>query len=635
MAEILIDIPGGVSRAFPEGVTPREIRERENLYPDDSIIAAKANGQMTDLNKPLLQDSAVEFVRFDSPEGREIYWHSSAHLMAQAVKNLFPGAKLGFGPPIENGFYYDIDVETPLTPEDLERIESEMARMRDAALPIERQDISREDAVKLFKELNEEYKLEALSRMEDRVSIYRQGNFVDLCRGPHLPSTDFIQHFKLLSLAGAYWLGDERNPMLQRIYGISFPTKEALDDHLRLLEEAQKRDHRKLGKELNLFSFHAEAPGFVFWKPAGMVIYNETVEFLRAKLAKAGYQEIKTPIILNKQLWRQSGHWNHYKENMYFTKIDNEQYAVKPMNCPGGLLVFNERQWSYKDLPVKIAELGLVHRHEKSGVLHGLFRVRMFTQDDAHVFCMPKQIEEEVIKIIDFLRETYATFGFNNFKVELSTRPLKSIGSERDWANAEEHLKRALEKSGLDFELNEGEGAFYGPKIDFHIKDSLSRTWQCGTIQVDFSMPKRFKLEYTTSRGTKARPVMIHRAILGSLERFIGILIEHYGGDMPLWLSPVQAVLLPIAERHHEFSKKVCAQMREAGLRVEVDDRSEKVGYKIRDNELKKIPYMLIIGDREQESGSVSVRRRKEGDLGARDVRELIAALVSERDSKN
>lgn len=631
---IQVTIEKGTSKTFPIGVTPLEILHQENGNITGTIVAARVNGNLIDLHRSLNEDSTLEFVSFDSKNGKEVFWHSSAHLMAHAIKRLYPQAMLAFGPPVDNGFYYDIDLNVSLTPEDLGRIEDEMHKLVNENLSIRREEISKEEASALFKGIQENYKVESLAKMDGVISIYRQGEFVDLCRGPHLPSTDYIKYFKLLSLAGAYWLGDERNQMLQRIYGISFPVKEDLDLHLKMIEEAERRDHRKLGKELNLFSFHLEGPGFVFWKPAGMIVYNEVIEYLREVHRRDGYFEIKTPIILHKKLWKQSGHWDHYKNNMYFTKIDGEQYSVKPMNCPGGLLVFKERMWSYKDLPVKFAELGLVHRHEKSGVLHGLFRVRQFTQDDAHVFCLPEQIEEEVIKVINLLREIYSSFGFTEYKVELSTRPDKSIGSARDWEHAEQKLKNALERTTLQYEINEGEGAFYGPKIDFHIKDCLFRTWQCGTIQVDFSMPRRFELEYTTSKGTKARPVMIHRAILGSLERFIGVLIEHYGGDLPLWLSPTQVMVLPIAERHHEYGREVRKQLESKKIRCEVDERSEKIGYKIRDGEMRKIPYMLIIGDREQEAQSVSIRTRKKGDLGVQPVSELLQSIIQERDNR-
>ena len=497
--------------------------------------------------------------------------------------------------------------------------------------PFVRKILSKDEAVALFEEKKELFKLELIRDiLDNKVSVYKNGNFVDLCRGPHVPSTGYIKYFKLLSIAGAYWRGDERNPVMQRIYGIAFPEKKTLDEHLRKLEEAKNRDHRRLGKELDLFSFHPEGPGFPFWHPNGMVIYNAITEYVREVLAKHGYQEVKTPIILNVELWHRSGHWDNYKENMYFTKIDNDSYAIKPMNCPGGLLVYKSRPHSYRDLPLKLSELGLVHRHEKSGVLHGLFRVRQFTQDDAHVFCTPEQMEDEIVKLIDLINEIYHTFGYEHFQIELSTRPAKSIGTDEMWEKAEKALMHALERKNISYQTNPGEGAFYGPKIDYHIQDSLGRMWQCGTIQVDFSMPERFNLEYIGPDGEKHPPVMIHRAILGSVERFIGILIEHVGGAFPLWLAPTQCIILPISEKHHEYAEKILKMITEKDIRATVDNRSEKIGYKIREAEAKKIPYMCIVGDKEKTNETVSVRERKKGDTGEIYINEFIEKLQND-----
>jgi threonyl-tRNA synthetase len=591
-------------------------------------VAAVVNHQLVDLQCVLKEDATISAVTTDSAEGMDVFWHSTSHLMAQAIKSLFPQAKFGVGPAVSNGFYYDFELDVPVTPEDLVTIEARMREMSGEDQPFTRSFLSKKEAVALFESRDEPYKIELIRDIpDDSVSIYQCGSFIDLCRGPHVPSTGRIRHFKLLSVAGAYWRGDERNPVMQRIYGVSFPTQEDLDKHLKLLAEAQERDHRRLGKMLDLFSFQLEGPGFPFWHPNGMVIVNEISDFMRETLRRHGYQEIKTPLILNQSLWHRSGHWDHYKENMYFTEIDEGPYAVKPMNCPGGLLVFNNRPHSYRDLPLRLSEMGLVHRHEKSGVLHGLFRVRQFTQDDAHVYCTPDQLEDEILKIIDLIDFVYRTFGFDRYQMELSTRPSKSIGSDDMWENAENALKKALERKSAPYQLNEGEGAFYGPKIDYHVQDSLGRTWQCGTIQVDFSMPERFGLEYTGADGQKHRPVMIHRAILGSMERFIGILIEHVGGAFPCWLAPVQCAVIPISEKHHDFGRKVIQRLMEADIRCEFDDRKEKVGYKIRDSETRKIPYMCVVGDKETAGGTLSVRKRKQGDLGGMTVEGFIETI--------
>ncbi|MBL7074593.1 threonine--tRNA ligase [candidate division KSB1 bacterium] len=625
-----ISFPDDSKKAYPRGVTPRQIAAEVYSDRDKEFIAALANGNPTDLTAPIAEDASIRFLMVNDPEGKRIFWHSAAHIMAQAVKHLYPQAKLGIGPPTKNGFYYDFRMDSALSTEDLARIEAHMRALVEADLPFERTKSDKKKAISLFRARGEPFKVQLIQGMDGEVHIYRQGEFADLCRGPHVPSTGWVKFFKLLSLAGAYWKGIETNPVMQRIYGTAYATGEELQAHLDRLEEAKLRDHRKLGKELDLFSFHPEGPGFPFWHPKGMVIYNEAVRYWRDVHHRSGYGEVQTPMILNNDLWRRSGHWDNYKQNMYFTRIDRQPYAVKPMNCPGGLLIYKDTPHSYKEFPIRMAELGLVHRHEKSGVLHGLFRVRQFTQDDAHIFCLPDQVEEEIIGVIDLVYEIYGAFGFKDVLVELSTKPQKSIGSAEDWKRAESTLKSALEKRELAFELNEGEGAFYGPKIDFHIQDFLGRFWQCGTIQLDFSMPQHFELEYVGADGKKHQPMMIHRAILGSIERFIGILIEHYGGDLPLWLSPVQARIIPITDSQHSYAHSLKLKLDEQGMRVEVDDRSEKMGYKIRDAELGKVPYMLVVGKDEAQKGTVSVRKRKIGDLGTMTPDQLLARLHEE-----
>lgn len=633
--KINLKVSNGKVLQYNAGVRPIDILDDIDERLSKEAVAVRHNGKLFDLTKELNENGELEVITINSREGMEIFWHTSSHILAQAVKRIFPKAKLGFGPSTENGFYYDIDFGTNLELNDLSQIESEMEKIIKENLPLKREVMKKEDAEKIFKNLNEDYKIEYINELDDGITIYRQGEFADLCRGPHLPFTGMVKNFKLLSIAGAYWRGDERNPMLKRIYGVSYPDKEGLEKYLRLIEEAKERDHRKIGKELDLFSFHTEAPGFPFWHPKGMIIFNEVIEYWREVHKRENYYEIKTPIILNKELWKRSGHWKNYKANMYFTRIDDNGYAVKPMNCPGGLLLFKEKMWSYKDFPVKFAELGLVHRHEKAGVLHGLFRVRQFTQDDAHVFCLFNQVEEEVAKIIELVIEIYSNFGFNDYMVELSTKPKKSIGSTRDWKIAEECLENALKSKNIDYKINKGEGAFYGPKIDFHITDCLKRTWQCGTIQVDFSMPKRFNLEYVTETGTKKTPVMIHRAILGSIQRFVGVLIEHYGGDLPLWLAPTQILIFPISEKFHEYAIRIENLLKNNGFRVNNDLRSEKVGYKIREGELNKVNYMLIVGEREAKDDTVSVRKRKKGDTGIMKLSEFVDTIKLERDNRD
>jgi len=597
-------------------------------------LAVKANGFTRDLYDKPEEGEKIEILTFETPEGKDILFHSSSHLMAQAVQELFPDTKLAIGPAIEEGFYYDFDTKHTFTPDDFKVIEKKMKELAKKDIPIKKKILKKKEAVKLFKQKGEKYKLELLEEIPDEeVSIYQQGDFVDLCRGPHVPSTRKIKAFKLLSVAGAYWRGNEKNKMLQRIYGISFASKEALNHYLRMLEEAKRRDHRKLGKELDLYSFHEEGIGFPFFHPKGMIIRNLLEDFWREEHQKQGYQEIKTPIILNKSLWIQSGHWDHYKENMYFTKIDNQDFAVKPMNCPGGILVYKNRLHSYKEFPLRIAELGLVHRHELSGVLHGLFRVRSFTQDDAHIYMRPSQIKDEVQKLIDLEGFFYRTFGFD-YHIELSTKPENAMGSDDIWEKATNSLKEALDDKGLEYKINEGDGAFYGPKIDFHLKDCLGRSWQCGTIQLDFQMPELFELYYISPEGEKKQPVMLHRTILGSLERFIGILIEQFAGSLPVWIAPVQVRLLPIADRHIAFGRKLKEMLEERKIRVELDENNEKIGAKIRNAEMQKIPYMLIFGDKEVNDNLVAVRKQGKGDLGTTKINHFITQIGKEIDEK-
>ena len=597
---------------------------------------AKVNGKVRDLRYKITEDSEVEICTFENSEdGKKAYWHTAAHIMAQAIKRIYgDNVKLTIGPAIDKGFYYDFDVKENISSDDFEKIEAEMKKIIKEDLPIERFSLPREEAIKFMKENGEEYKVELIEELPDdeEISFYKQGEFTDLCAGPHLMSTGKVKAVKILSSSGAYWRGDEHNKMLQRFYGISYPKASQLEEYLNMLEEAKKRDHKKLGKELELFMIAPEGPGFPFFLPKGMVLRNVLEDFWRDIHRKNGYVEIKTPMILNEELWHRSGHWDHYKENMYTTKIDNVDYGIKPMNCPGGMIVYKSKMHSYKDLPIRAGELGLVHRHEKSGELNGLFRVRCFTQDDAHIFCLPEQIEDEISRIIKLVDEVYSIFGFE-YTLELSTRPEDSMGSDEQWEMAEGALKKVLKDLDMPYELNEGDGAFYGPKIDFHIKDSLGREWQCGTIQLDFQMPERFDLTYIGEDGEKHRPVMLHRVIFGSIERFIGVLIENYAGAFPTWLAPVQVKLLPIADAHVDYANEVKAKLEDVGIRVELDDRNEKIGYKIREAQLQKIPYMLILGDKERESNSVGVRSRKDGDIGAMDLDEFIAKIVEEIDT--
>jgi len=603
---------------------------------DRGAVAVRVEGALRDLAEPTAEGAEVEPVAAASPEGLEIIRHSTSHIMAEALGHLRKNVRYDIGPAIEDGFYYDFDLEEPIGAGDLEDLAEEMRSIIAAGEKFKRVEMSRADAIALMKERGQDYKAARLERdiADEKVSLYEHGDFIDVCRGPHVPSMKFLGAFKLLSVAGSYWRGDERNPMLLRIYGTAFADRQALEEHLTLLEEARKRDHRKIGKALDLFSFHAEAPGFPFWHPKGTVLFNEIIDHWRRMHREAGYVETKTPIILSDELWHRSGHWDNYREQMYFTEIDESTAAIKPMNCPGNLLIYRTKMWSYRELPLKMAEIGLVHRHEKSGVLAGLLRVRAFHQDDAHVFCTPEQVEGEVVKIIGLVLRIYADFGFTDVKLELSTRPEKSIGSDEDWENAESALKTALERLDIDYELNPGDGAFYGPKIDFHIKDALKRTWQCGTIQVDFSMPQRFALEYTGADGEKHTPVMIHRALLGSLERFIGILLESTGGALPTWLAPVQVKILPVSEKHLEYAGRLLQNLKDAGVRSELDARNERIGAKIRQATLEKVPFMLIVGAKEAAEGTVSVRTRSDGDIGARKLGEFLEMVAGQISSK-
>lgn len=598
-------------------------------------VAAKVNGKLVDLSHELKESDQVEIITVDSEEGIEIIRHSTANVMAQAVKRIYGNVKLAIGPTVKNGFYYDFDLDTPLTHGDIEKIEEEMNKIINEDLKFKRKDVSREEALKLMSEKGEDYKVQLINDLDEseNISLYEQGDFTDLCRGPHIPSTKFIKAFKLTSVAGAYWRGSEKNKMLQRIYGVAFATKKELDKYLNMIEEAKKRDHRKLGRELRLFEIMDEGPGFPFFLPKGVVLKNILIDYWRKLHNKAGYVEIETPIMLNKELWIRSGHWDHYKENMYTSMIDDKEFALKPMNCPGGMLVYKSEGHSYRDLPLRVGELGRVHRHELSGALHGLMRVRAFTQDDAHIFMLPEQIKSEILGVIKLIDEVYGTLGFK-YNIELSTRPEDSMGSDEEWTMAESSLKEALDEGGLDYKINEGDGAFYGPKIDFHIEDSLGRSWQCGTIQLDFQLPQRFELEYIGSDGEKHRPIVIHRVIFGSIERFIGILIEHFAGKFPVWLAPVQVKVLPISDNFVEYGSEVIGKLREAGIRCEIDNRSEKIGYKIREARNERVPYMIIVGEQEKTHGNISLRSREGGDEGSTSLEEFIARVQKEEKEK-
>ena len=636
MADVKIILPDGSAKEYAAGTTLGEAVKKLSNSLAKKVLAANVNGELTDLREELVDGSEVAFLTFEEDGGKHTLRHTASHVMAQAVKRLWPEAKLAIGPAIDKGFYYDIDMEHTLTPEDLTKIEKEMSRIVKENLPITKSVMSRQEAIEFFKSKNEDYKVELIEDLpEDAViSCYAQGDFIDLCAGPHVASTGKEKAFKLQSIAGAYWRGDEKNKMLQRIYGTAFEKKEELDAYLHMLEEAAKRDHRKLGKELGLFVIKEEGPGFPFFLPKGMALRNELENFWREVHHDFEYDEIRTPIILNKQLWETSGHWDHYRENMYTTIIDDEEYAIKPMNCPGGILVYQNEMHSYRDLPLRYAELGLVHRHELSGALHGLFRVRAFTQDDAHVFMLPEQMQSELMKVIELFDRIYSQFGLK-YHVELSTKPDNAMGDDAIWEAATEALRNAIEAKGIDYVINPGDGAFYGPKLDYHIEDSLGRTWQCGTIQLDMNLPERFNVEYIGEDGQKHRTIMIHRACFGSMERFIGILTEHYAGAFPTWLAPVQVKVLPISEKHVEYANQLAKQMRHDYVRVEVDDRNEKIGYKIRQAQMEKVPYMLVVGDKEMEDNSVNVRKHGGDELGTVSFDEFFNSIKIEITERN
>ncbi len=633
---IKVTLKGNEVREFESGLPAFEICKQISMGLYRAACAAEIDGKVCDLRTVIDKDCSLNILTFNDEGGKKAFWHTTAHVMAQAIKRLYPDVKLAIGPAIDNGFYYDLDSTHPFTPEDLIKIESEMKKIVKENIPLKRFELPPEQALEKVGADGEIYKEELIREHAGKgesISFYEQAEFYDLCAGPHLMTTGPIKAFKLTSIAGAYWRGDEKNKMLARIYGISFPKNAELEDYLTRLEEAKKRDHRKLGKELGLFEIMEEGPGFPFFLPNGMILKNTLIDYWRQIHTREGYVEISTPIMLNRQLWETSGHWDHYKENMYTTVIDDTDFAIKPMNCPGGMLVYKSSLHSYRDLPIRMGELGLVHRHEKSGALHGLMRVRCFTQDDAHIFMTPEQITDEIKGVVRLIDEVYSLFGFK-YHVELSTKPENSIGSDEDWELATDGLKKALEELELPYVINEGDGAFYGPKIDFHLEDSLGRTWQCGTIQLDFQLPMRFEAEYIGADGERHRPIMIHRVVFGSIERFIGILIEHFGGAFPMWLAPEQVRILPISERLLEQARDVKQQLMQAGLRVTLDDRNEKIGYKIREAQLQKIPYMLVIGDKEIENNTVSVRSRKDGDLGAVPLTQFIEEAKTEIETK-
>ena len=630
-----IVLKNGDKMQLAEGATAQDAAQAISEGLARAAVAAKVNGELVDLSHVLREGDAVEIVTLKDKEGLEVYRHTCAHVLAQALKTIFPTCKLAIGPVIDNGYYYDVDFKTPITMEDFEKIEAEMRKIIKSNLPIRRFTLPREEAIALMSQYHEPYKVELIQDLPEgeEISFYQQGAFTDLCRGPHLPSTGKIKAFKLVSIAGAYWRGDEKKKMLTRIYGTAFAKKDEMDEYFQMLEEAKKRDHIKLGKELKLFALLPEGKGFPFFLPNGMILKNTLIDYWRQIHRREGYVEVQTPIILNRSLWETSGHWDHYKENMYTTKIDGEDCAIKPMNCPGGLLVYKTQPHSYKDLPIRMGELGIVHRHEKSGQLHGLMRVRCFTQDDAHIFMLPEQITDEIKGVVRIIDEVYKLFGFK-YHVELSTRPENAIGSDEDWEAATNALRAALDSIGLEYVVNEGDGAFYGPKIDFHLEDSIKRTWQCGTIQLDFQLPQRFEIEYVGEDGQKHRPIMIHRVVFGSIERFIGILIEHFAGKFPVWLAPEQVKVLPVTDRAADYAQQLVKEMNEMGLRASADLRKEKIGRKILDAEVEKVPYKLIVGDKEVEDGTVSVRRRGEGDIGAMAKADFFALVKKENDEK-
>lgn len=635
---VQVTLADGSIREYPAGTTVGQVAESISPNLRKNAAAGKIDGVIVDLSREIEADASLEIVTTDSPEGHEVYRHSTAHLMAQAIARIYgrKAVHFGIGPVIQDGFYYDVDLGRPLSSEDLAAIEREMRSIAQEDLPIVRRAVGREEAVRLFEELEDPLKLELIRDLppDATITIYDQGEFFDLCRGPHLSSTGRIKAFKLLSVAGAYWRGDSNNKMLQRIYGTAFPKEAQLEEHLRFLEEAKKRDHRKLGKELGLFMFSEEAPGMPFYLPKGMTIRTELENFSRAMQTSLRYEEVRTPLMMNNRIWEQSGHWDHYKDNMYFTDVDDTRFALKPMNCPGHMLIFKNRLRSYRELPLRLSEFGQVHRHEYSGALSGMMRVRTFCQDDAHIFARPDQIEEEVGRAIALIDRIYKVFGFD-YQIELSTRPDDRMGAEELWDEAESSLRSVLDKRGIAYRINEGDGAFYGPKIDFHILDALKRGWQCGTIQLDFQMPEKFDLSYVGEDGLKHRPVVLHRAIFGSIDRFMGILTEHYAGAFPLWLAPVQAKLLPVSDLYADYASEVKQALDAAGIRAEVDWRNEKLGYKIREAQLEKVPYMLVLGQNERSANTVSVRKRGEGDLGSMSAGELAGRMLEEIRTKS
>lgn len=633
--EYQIILKDGSSKSVAEGTTAYDLAGQLSRSLQKNALVAKWNDDFLEMNSPIPGDGKVEFFDFSTAEGKEALRHTSSHIMAQAIQHLYPGVKFGIGPAINEGFYYDMDSEHTFVPEDLEKIQMEMEKIVKEDLPLQKSIISRQDALELFEKKGEIYKVELIQDLPEdvEISLYQQGDFIDLCAGPHVVSTGKVKAIKLLSIAGAYWRGSEKNKMLQRIYGTSFEKKADLDAYLHLLEEAAKRDHRKLGKELGLFALLEEGPGFPFFLPKGMALRNELEKFWREVHRKYGYEEIRTPIILNEELWKQSGHWDHYRENMYFTEIDGEGYAIKPMNCPGSILTYKTTFHSYREFPLRLAELGLVHRHELSGALHGLMRVRAFTQDDAHIFMLPEQIKDEIQSTMGLFDEVYSAFGLS-YHVELSTKPEKAMGSDDVWEMTTNALKMAMDDRGIAYRINEGDGAFYGPKIDFHLEDSLGRTWQCGTIQLDMQMPERFDIHYIGEDGQKHRPVMIHRVVYGSMERFIGILIEHFAGAFPSWLAPIHLKVLTITDRQNEYAEKLVKKLKDLDIRVELDNRNEKIGYKIRQGQVEKIPYLLVVGDKEMESGSISVRKYGGEDLGSFKVEDFIEKIQEEISSR-
>ena len=627
-----ITLKDGSVKEYESATTAAEITKDISMGLYRNACCCRINGAVKDLRTVVDSDCEFEVLTFDEEDGKKAFNHTASHVMAQAVKRLYPDAKLTIGPAIENGFYYDFDVETPFGPEDLEKIEKEMKKIIKENYPIEKFELPVDEAIKFMQDKGEPYKIELINEHAGKgeaISFYKQGEFTELCAGPHIPEMKVIKAFKLTNCTGAYWRGDAKNKMLCRVYGIAFPKSSMLEDYLQMLEEAKKRDHRKIGKELELFTIMEEGPGFPFFLPKGMDLKNALIDYWREVHKKAGYLEIQTPMILNRALWERSGHWDHYKDNMYTTVIDDEDYAIKPMNCPGGILVYKTKMHSYKDLPLRMGELGLVHRHELSGALHGLMRVRCFTQDDAHIFMTREQIKDEIKGVVQLIDSVYSTFGFE-YHIELSTQPEDSMGAKEDWDIATEALRNAITELGYDYEVNEGDGAFYGPKLDFHLTDCLGRTWQCGTIQLDFQLPERFELEYIGADGEKHRPIMIHRVVFGSIERFIGILTEHFAGAFPTWLAPVQVKFLPIADRHADYAREIMEKLEAKGIRCELDDRSEKTGFKIRAAQMEKVPYMIIVGDKDVEAGTVSVRSRKNGDEGATTVDEFVARIEKE-----